>query len=175
MQYFANGQELHDELAAALDAFFASPDGELARERVRDLADSAILTLHVVEPEATITIDFLAGSVSSAHHADADVEIQLEADALHDVLLERLDPVQISRLYETDLLAFSGEARNLAGLITLAGPLSRFYTESLERRGRDDLLTTPLPETKVAWLDEGPYREVIGKRRPWQRAKAAPG
>ncbi len=173
MSYFTDSREVHDEIAAFLQRFFASPDGAAARERVQALSDSGTLVLHVVDPDATLAIDFLTGTISEEAPADPDIEIQLEADALHDILLERLDPVQISRLYETEKVAFSGEARNLAALIMVAGPLQPFYAESLRARRRDDLLATPMPPTQVAWLDEGPYREVIGRRRPWQRAKRA--
>ncbi len=173
MSYFADSRDVNEELAAFLHRFFASPEGAAARERAAAFTDSATLVLHVVDPDVTVAIDFLAGTISAQAPADPDIEIQLEADALHDILLERLDPVQISKLYETDRLVFSGEPRNLAALVMLAGPLQRFYPESLQLRGRDDLLATPMPETKVAWLDEGPYREVIGRRRPWQRAKRA--
>ena len=173
MSYFADSREFQDELEAFLRRFLDSSEGVAARERAAALTDSATLVLHVVDPDLTVAIDFLAGTISTQPPPDPDIEIELEAVALHDILLERLDPVQISRLYETDRLLFSGESGNLAALIMLAGPLQPFYTESLRERGRDDLLATPLPETKVAWLDEGPYREVIGKRRPWQRAKTA--
>ena len=173
MAYFADSRELREELEAFLQSYLDSPEGAAGRDRVAELADSATLVLHVVDPDLTLAIDFLAATISTQTPPDPDIEIELDAVALHDILLERLDPVQISRLYETDRLLFSGESRNLAALVMLAGSLQPFYTESLRRRGRDDLLATPVPETKVAWLDEGPYREVIGKRRPWQRAKKA--
>ena len=171
MGYFATAEELSDELYASLTDFFASEIGAQARKLTLEGADSATLVLHTVDPEATFSVDFHAGTVVRQAVADGDVEIELEADALHDILLERLDPVNISRLYETDRIAFRGESRNLAALIALAGKLQPFYPASLARRGRQELLKTPLPETKQAWLAEGPYREVIGHRRPWQRAK----
>ena len=173
MSYFADSREFQDQFEAFLRRFLDSAEGAAARERAAGLAESATLVLHVVDPDLTVAIDFLAATISTQPPPDPDIEIELEAVALHDILLERLDPVQISRLYETDRLLFSGESGNLAALIMLAGPLQPFYAESLRERGRDDLLATPLPETKVTWLDEGPYREVIGKRRPWQRAKKA--
>ncbi len=173
MSYFAHSGELHDELEAFLRRFLNSAEGAAARDRAAALAGSATLVLHVVDPDVTLAIDFLAATISRHPPADPDIEIEIDAVALHDILLERLDPVQISRLYETDRLLFSGESSNLAALIMLAGPLQPFYAESLRQRGRDDLLATPMPETQVAWLDDGPYREVITKRRPWQRAKKA--
>jgi hypothetical protein len=90
------------------------------------------------------------------------------------VLLDRLDPVQLSRLYETGRLAFSGAARDLAALIMLAGPMQPHYPASLARRGREDLLSTPMPPTKVAWGSPEEAlspRRVIGRRRAWQRPK----
>jgi hypothetical protein len=174
VSHFASGEDLQRELVAFLTAFIGSDDGARAIEAARALGDSATLVLHTVDPEAVLSVDFYAGSVTLDAVADPDVEIQLEADALHDILLNRLDPVQLSRLYETDRLAFSGASRHLAALIMLAGPLQPHYPASLERRGRRDLLDTPMPPTKVAWGSPeealSPKR-VIGRRRPWQRPK----
>ena len=172
MPYFGDGGEVREALAGCLGAFFSSPAGAAARDQVYELADSATLVVHTVDPHATVAVDFLKSQILSDPPAAPDVELELEADALHDILLERLDPVQISRLYETDRLAFRGDASKLAGLIVLAGPVQRCYEESLERSGRLDLLDTPRPEPALTWTAEGPYREVIGKRRPWQRPKS---
>jgi hypothetical protein len=176
MSYYASSQELEQEIVAFLEGFFASGDGQRAAEQARALGDSAVLVLHLVDPDAVVSVDFFAGTVSLGVVESADVEIEMEADALHDILLDRLDPVQTSRLYETDRVRFSGASEHLAALIVLAGPLAPHYAASLQRRGREDLLATPLPPTKVAWGDPAEAlspRPMIGKRRPWQRPKRA--
>lgn len=174
MTYFASGEELQRELVAFLAAFFESEDGERAVHAARALGDRGTLLIRTVDPETVVSIDFFSASVSPHAAESRDVEIQVEADALHDILLERLDPVQISRLYETERLLFSGASQNLAALIMLAGALQPHYPASLARRGRNDLLDTPAPPTKIAWgsADEASNpRRVIGWRRPWQRPK----
>jgi hypothetical protein len=174
MSHFASAEELQHELVAFLTAFLGSEDGARATEAARGLGDSATLVLRTVDPETVVSVDFFGGSVALDAVEGANVEIDLEADALHDVLLDRLDPVQLSRLYETGRLAFSGAARDLAALIMLAGPMQPHYPASLARRGREDLLSTPMPPTKVAWGSPEEAlspRRVIGRRRAWQRPK----
>jgi hypothetical protein len=56
----------------------------------------------------------------------------------------------------------------------LAGPMQPHYPASLARRGREDLLNTPMPPAKVAWgspEDALSPKRVIGRRRQWQRPK----
>jgi hypothetical protein len=170
--YFASREELEAELVAFLEAFLASPDGEAASAAAGE-QESTVL-LRAVNPEAVVSVDLRARTVSLHPAEDPVVEVELEADALHDILLERLDAVQISRLYETDRVRFRGRPEHLAALVALAGPLQPYYPATLADRGRDDLLATPVPPTKVAWgspEDALNPRKVIGKRRPWQRPK----
>jgi hypothetical protein len=175
VSHYADGEDLEAELVAALTAFVDSGDGARAVQAARAAGDSARLELRLRDPDALVSVDFFAGTVSTEPVEDADVEIEMDADALHDILLDRLDPVQISRLYETGQVRFSGSYQHLGALILLAGPLQPHYPASLERRGRQDLLDTPLPPTRVAWGDPrealGAPRQLIGQRRPWQRPK----
>jgi hypothetical protein len=175
MSHFADTAELERELVAFLSAFLGSEDGARASEAARALGDQARLVLRISDPDAVVSVDFFEHSVSLDVAANANIEIALEADALHDILLGRMDPVQISRLYETDRLTFSGAATDLAALIVLAGPLQPHYPASLERRGRRDLLGTPFPERQAVWTTgpDVPPREIISSRRPWQRPKRA--
>jgi hypothetical protein len=176
MSHYGDGRDLEQELVAFLEGFFASGDGQAAIGRARELGESAVLVLRLDDPALVLSVDFFAGTVRTGPVDGADVEIEMDADALHDILLDRLDPVQTSRLYETDRVRFRGGSQHLAALILLAGPLAPHYAASLRRRGRTDLLETPLPPTKTAWGDPAEAlspREMIGKRRPWQRAKPA--
>jgi hypothetical protein len=172
MSYYASGRDLEREIVAFLTAFLDSEAGARATTAAGDSGDSATLVLDLVDPDATITVDFVSGSVMVGGAEAPDVEIEMEADALHDILLERLGPVQISRLYETDRLRFRGSPRHLAALIALAAPLAPFYRATLERHGRRDLLDTPAPPATVEWgSPDDPIKRVIGRRRPWQRPK----
>jgi hypothetical protein len=175
MSVYADGEELTAQLIAFLEGFLASEDGARACDAARALGAQARLTVRTVDPVAEVSVDFFARGVSAGPMDDANVEIELEADALHDLLLGRLDPVQISRLYETGRLTFAGAATDLAALIVLAGPLQPHYPESLQRRGRDDLLSTPPPETGTVWTTgpDDPPREIISTRRTWQRPRRA--
>jgi hypothetical protein len=174
VSHFSSGEDLQRELVAFLTEFLGSDDGARAIQAARALGDSATLVVHTVDPDAVVSVDFFSASVSLDAREDADVAIELEADALHDILMNRLDPVQLSRLYETDRLAFSGASEHLGALVMLAGAIQPHYPDSLARRGREDLLNTPMPPTKVAWGSPeealSPKR-VIGRRRPWQRPK----
>jgi hypothetical protein len=170
---YRDGAELTDALTAFLGDFLASKDGARACEAARALGDSARLTLRTLDPDAEVSVDFFAGTAATGPIDGANVEIELEADDLHDLLLGRLDPVQISRLYETERLTFAGAATDLAALVVLAGALQPHYPASLRRRGRDDLLATPLPERHAVWTmgpDAAP-RAVINSRRSWQRSR----
>jgi hypothetical protein len=170
---FADARDLEEELLAFLAAFLGSDDGRRACDAARALGDRARLVLRTVEPEAVISVDFFAAAAQPGSIEDPNVELEIEAAALHDLLLGRLDPVQISRLYETDRLVFAGGATDLAALVALAGALQPHYPASLERRGRTDLLETPEPERHAVWSSEPgePAPQVIGARRPWQRPR----
>jgi hypothetical protein len=170
---FADGAELETELVAFLDAFLASEEGARACEAARGLSERARLTVRAVDPDAVVSVDFFAGAADRGPIEDANVDIVLEADALHDLLLGRLDPVAISRLYETDRLLFAGAATDLAALVMLAGALQPHYPASLERRGRADLLDTPVPEGHTVWTmgPDAQPRAIINSRRSWQRSR----
>jgi hypothetical protein len=177
MSVFADGAELTEVLSAFLGDFLASEDGASAREAARSLGDHARLTLHTLDPGAQVSADFFAGTVVAGPIDDPNVEIELEADDLHDLLLGRLDAVQISRLYETDRLSFAGAATDLAALVMLAGALQPCYPATLRRLGREDLLGTPMPERHAVWTSgrDDPPRAVINSRRTWQRSRRTAG
>jgi hypothetical protein len=174
VSYYATTEELEQELEAFLSAFLASDDGTRAADAARQVGDSAILTLRLLDPDAVVSVDFLARTLVLGPVEGADVEVEMEADALHDLLLDRLGPVEISRLYETDRVRFTGGTTQLAGLVLAAGPLQPYYERSLEARGRTDLLETPAPETPIVWGDPSEATsppQLIGRRRRWQRPK----
>ena len=85
--------------------------------------------------------------------------------------LERLGPVEISRLLEEGRVHLEGPPPALAALLILAGRLQPHYPATLRERGRDDVLAAPGPEIGVIWEAEGPPPSLVGQRRPWQRAR----
>jgi hypothetical protein len=173
LSVFADGAEVEDELVAFLEAFLASEEGARACDAARALSERARLVVRTVEPDAAVSVDFFARAAQRGAIDEANVEVQLEADDLHDLLLGRLDPVAISRLYETDRLRFAGAATDLAALVMLAGALQPHYPASLERRGRADLLEVPEPERHTVWTTgpDAPPRAIINSRRSWQRSR----
>jgi hypothetical protein len=171
MSYFADGQEVRTVLTALFERFLASADGELVRERVAALPSRPVLDLYVKAPDAVLSVDFDSRTVSHEAAPDASVRLEVEADVLHDVLLERLDPVQISRPFEEDRAAIDGTPEALVGLIRVAGLLPPHYRACLVELGRADLLDTPAPANGVIWHSDGPPKRVIGARRPWMRER----
>lgn len=178
MSYYADGRELERQLIRTVTSFLDSADGQEAVARLRGSEqESAVLTVALSEPEVTLCIDFLRGRATSDRPDVApDVEIEMPADTLHDLLLERLDPVQISRMYETDVVRFRGNPWHLGAMVMLASPLSRHYRATLQIDLREDLLATPVPATQVVWGDPSEAvspRPMLSQRRPWQRQKRA--
>lgn len=171
MSHFATAEELQAELGAFLREFVGSETGRRAADAAREAGLTGPLVLRTVNPAAAVWLDVSEGRVEAAPDGEPVVELELEADDLHDLLLNRLGPVEISQLYETDRVRFAGPPEALGALAILAGQLQPFYPESLARRGRQDLLDTPARPTRTLWDVDGPPREVIGKRRPWQRPK----
>lgn len=166
MTHFASSTELEEELTAFVARFFAARADGQASGLPRVL-------LRTLDPAAVLTIDFGRGVVERGEVGDSDVVLDVDADALHDVLLDRVDPVQLSRLYETGRVRFSGAPADLSALIVLATPLGAAYAESLRDRGREELLATAPPPAAAVWGDAPEDRvppPLLRRRRPWQRA-----
>lgn len=166
MPYFTRAEDLEAELVATAERFLRSDPGPRP--------DVPTLLLRTVDPGVEITIDFANRRAAAGAGEEAGVVLEVEADALHDILLDRLDPVQISRLYETERVSFAGSPEQLAALILAAGRIQLHYGASLRERGRSDLLATPAPPSKVEWGEperaQSP-RPMLNQRRPWQRRK----
>ena len=173
MSVFASGEELQVELTAFMRRFLESDDGRAGIEAARALGDSARLVVRTRDPETVLSVDVFAGTVEPNAIDEPDVELEIEADRLHDVLLTRLSPTQLASLYETDQLVFEGAAGHLGALILLAGPLQPHYPASLAERGREDLLAAAAPPLDVIWSSDGPPKQLIGVRRPWRGPKRA--
>lgn len=171
MSYFADSAEVETVFGGLFVRFLASEDGERTAELARALPVCAVLEIHLSDPDAVFAVDFAARTVLPAPPEEASVRLAVEASTLHDVLLERLDPVQLSRVFEEDRAALDGAPEALVGCIRVAGLLAQHYPAALDEQGRPDLLTTPVPRRGIVWQSDGPPKLVIGKRRPWQRPK----
>jgi hypothetical protein len=132
-----------------------------------------VLELTLRDPDVVLHVDVAARAVADGSAEHAAARIAIHADDLHDLLLERLGPVEISRLVEEQRLHLVGGPRALAAALVLAGRIQPHYAESLRERGREALLETPPPATGVVWESEEPPPPVFGVRRPWQRPKGA--
>lgn len=171
MSYFENSAEVQGELEAFLTDFVNSDEGIRAAQAAATSEHGGVLVLRTINPASVVSLDIPRRLVAGEVTFDAVVELEFEADDLHDILLNRLGPVEISQLYETDCVGFAGRPEALGAVAILAGQAQPFYPDSLTRRGRQDLLSTPARPVGVTWQVSGPPKEIIGKRRPWQREK----
>ena len=89
------------------------------------------------------------------------------------MLLERLGPVEISRLVEEGRLRLVGTPEALAASVVLAARVQPHYEASLRERGREELLESPAPATREIWESDEAPPALFGVRRPWQRPKGA--
>ncbi len=173
MSPYATSDDLTNELVAFLERFLQSDDGEKVAAVLDMIDGTAVLELTVWAPDAVVHADLKQLIVMVGPALDASARIRITATGLHNLLLDRLGPVEISRLLEENHLELHGPPPALAGLLLLAEPLRQHYEASLTERGRDDLLDFPRPEIGGIWeSDEIPPR-VFGVRRPWQRQKSS--
>ena len=175
MTYFRDSDEVRTVVGGILERFLASADGERVAEHARELPAPTVLELYVTRPDAAFAVDFAARTVGAISPGGSSVRLEIEADVLHDICLERLDPVQISRPFEEDRAAMEGEPEALRALVLVAGLVPRHYRAGLTALGRSDLLDPPEPERGTIWSSAGPPKRVIGRRRPWQRARRETG
>jgi hypothetical protein len=140
---------------------------------VQALSEPAVLELHLTDPDVTLSLDLFERTLLEGPAEHATVWLSLEASTLHDILLDRLDAVQISRPFEEERGSISGRPEALAALIPLVEPLADHYRAGLAEQAREDLLATSEPPQAIVWQSEVPLRPLIGRRRPWQRPKRA--
>ncbi len=173
MSPWASAEELREDLTACLERFAASPEGVAAATVARGLGDGLRVELEFHDPDLVLQLDVANGTVSEGRYADAVVRVSLPAADMHDLLLERLGPVEISRLVEEDRLHLTGSPPALCAAVLLVAQLQPHYAASLRDRGRERLLETPAPETGVVWESATKPPPIFGVRRPWQAPKGA--
>ena len=172
MTAFRDSADAAGVVLGFLQRFLASEDGAEAAAQAGLLEATPVLELRLVDPDVTLHVDFAArtAAVGSAREQPGAIA-EIQADDLHDLLLDRLGPVEISRLAEEGRVRLEGPPRVLAALLVLAGRIQPHYPASLAEQGREDLLSTPRPEVGVIWGNDDPPPNLIGVRRPWQRPK----
>jgi hypothetical protein len=174
MTAFRDSADAAGVVLAFLQRFLASEDGAEAAAHAGLLDASPVLELRLLDPDATVHVDFAArtAAVGAAPHEPGAIA-EIQADDLHDLLLDRLGPMEISRLGEEGRVRLEGPPPVLAALLVLAGRIQPHYPASLTDQGREDLLATPRPEVGVIWGNDDPPPNLIGVRRAWQRPKGA--
>ena len=173
MSPYSTSDELEEELMAFLTRFLASADGATVEGGLAMIDGPAVLELIVRDPDVVVHANLKNRTVAAGWADDASARVRITAAGLHNLLLDRLGPVEISRLLEEGDLALEGPPPALAGLLLVAEPLRVHYEASLVERGRDDLLASPLPEIGGIWETDVTPPRVFGIRRPWQPEKSS--
>lgn len=173
MSPYRSSDELEGELVAFLSHFLDSDDGAQAAAGLAMVDGPAVLEIEVTEPDAIVHADLKARTVAIGPAADATARVRITAEGMHDLLLDRLGPVEISRLFEEDDLQLEGPPTALAGLLLVSDRLCAHYAASLTERGRQDLLAAPAPEIGGIWETDVTPPRVFGVRRPWQPEKSS--
>lgn len=172
MGYFRDSQEVADELVAALELFLEDPDGSAAARAAGDsIGPDAVVRVRVHDPDATVRL--VLGEAPRVEQGDGDavppVDLAIDADTLHDLMVDHLAAGHIARAIELGDISVTGSPRSLDAMIIMAGSLGDCYRRSLDARGRHDLLATPVPPPPGEWMIDvvGPelfIRDVIGGR-----------
>ena len=173
MSPWADARELREDLVAVLERFLQSPDGATAAALAHGLEGPAVLELTLHDPELVLHVDIAARRVTEGPAAEAAARLEIQAPDLHDLLLDRLGPVEISRLVEEARAHLDGSPPALTTSLMLAARLQPHYADCLRERGRTGLLNAPERGTGEIWASATPPPPVFGVRRPWQRPKGA--
>jgi hypothetical protein len=171
MSVWATADELRDDVSALLERFAATPEGVAAAAIARELGDGLTIELELREPDLVLQLDLASGTITAGHSETAAVRVSCTADDMHDLLLDRLGPVEISRLVEERLLHLTGPPPALCAAVVLVAQLQPHYAPSLRERGREQLLAAPAPTIGEIWESAVKPPPVFGVRRPWQAPK----
>lgn len=175
MSSWTNADELRDDVTAVLQRFATTPEGTAAAAVARELDDGLAIELALHDPDIVLQLDVASGTITDGPCADAAVRVALPAADMHDLLLDRLGPVEISRLVEEHRLHLTGAPAALCAAVVLVAQLQPHYEASLRERGREQLLETPVPATGEVWESAEKPAPVFGVRRPWQAPKRLRG
>ena len=139
----------------------------------RALGDGLGIELTLHDPDVVLQLDVASGTITRGGWEDAAVRVALPAGDMHDLLLDRLGPVEISRLVEEGRLHLKGSPQVLCAAVAAVARLQPHYEASLRERGREQLLATPAPVTRAIWESAEKPPAMFGVRRPWQAPKRA--
>lgn len=172
MGHFRDGQEVADEVCAALELFLADADGAAAARAAGEMfGPDAFVQLRITSPAVVVRLVLSDDPRVERGGEDeaAPVDLMIEADTLHDLMIDNLGAGHIARAIELKQISVTGSPRSLDAMIVMAGSLGDCYRRSLEARGRQDLLATEPPPPIGDWMIDvvGPemfIRDVIGPR-----------
>ena len=173
MTPWADSSELQADITALMERFSATPEGAVAAEVAGRFGDGLGIELTLYNPDVVLQLDVAAGTVVAGPCKDAAVRVALPAADMHDLLLDRLGPVEISRLVEEQRLHLTGSPPVLCAAVALVARLQPHYEASLRERGREQMLATPAPAIGEIWESAEKPPPLYGVRRPWQPAKGA--
>lgn len=153
MAYFRDGHDIAAELVAALEAYVSSTEGAAATAQAArefQAGEEAVVLFETSNPEAAVRLDLRNRTVARGGGA-ATVGLRMDADTMHDLMLDRLDGGQIARAFEEGRLAITGPPWALDALVKISQSVSQCWRQSLEARGRQDLLSAPPPPPAGVW------------------------
>ena len=173
MSPWGDADELQDDVAAFVARFAATPEGAAAAALAGALGEGLGIELTLYDPDVVLRLDVASGVIARGAWEDAAVRVALPARDMHDLLLDRLGPIEISRLVEEGRLHLKGSPQVLCAAVAAVALLQPHYEASLRERGREHLLATPPPVTREIWESAEKPPAMFGVRRPWQAPKRA--
>jgi hypothetical protein len=173
MSPWASADELQEDVTAFVERFAASPEGAAAAALAGALGEGLTIELTLYDPDVVLQLDVAGGRIARGAREDAAVRVALPAADMHDLLLDRFGPIEISRLVEEGRLHLKGSPPVLCAAVAGVAQLQPHYEASLRERGREQLLDTPLPPTREIWESDEKPPAMFGVRRPWQAPKRA--
>jgi hypothetical protein len=173
MSPWSDADELQEDVTAFVAHFAATPEGAAAAAVAAALGEGLGIELTLYDPDVVLRLDVASGTITRGGWEDAAVRVALPAGDMHDLLLDRLGPVEISRLVEEGRLHLKGSPQVLCAAVAAVARLQPHYEASLRGRGREQLLATPAPVTRAIWESAEKPPAMFGVRRPWQAPKRA--
>ncbi len=173
MSPWQNAAELRGVVVALVERFAATPQGAAAAVAARTLGDSPAIELALTDPDLVLHLDLANGTIGDGPSDDAAVHVALPAADLHDLLLDRLGPVEISRLVEENRLHVAGAPAALRAAVAVVAALQPQYEPALHQVGLGHLLETPAPITGEIWESLEKPAPMFGLRRAWQPPKGS--
>jgi hypothetical protein len=171
MSPWSEADELQQDITAFVARFAATPEGAAAAAIAAALGEGLGIELTLYDPDVVLKLDIASGVITRGAWEGAAVRVALPAGAMHDLLLDRLGPIEISRLVEEGRLHLKGTPQALCAAVAAVARLQPHYEASLRERGREQLLATPAPVTREIWESAETPPAMFGVRRPWQAPK----